>query len=354
MVLFPFFGGEKMQQAVNNDFMDAFAYSGSSRLRELADKHELLIDDEEFFPGGHLTRYRINNSYQRGVQEIVKLSSGFSVITTSFEALDLQTTSYSGTDWIVLQCCVSGEYDIIINDGKPQRLLPGDCRLDILTGESTWTRRQIAATRYRYVGIFLRPEDLLLLLSAGERSRNTLVELLSSKGHVDQRTYTFPGSNSLIATVNEVAEFGDFGGLRPAFVKAKSIELLVFALNKARWAERNCQSLQQRATLSRRAKMAYEIKNIIDREFAVGHTLEILASRVGSNRTSVTQAFKAEYHKTPMEYLKYVRLSNAHEMLIHHEGGLDAIAEHVGYADTASFIRAYRKFFGKTPGNVKP
>lgn len=341
-----------MHNTVSNEFADAFAHSGSIKLRELANHGELHIEDEEFFTGGHLTRYRIHNTYQRGLQEIAQLAPGFSVITTSFEALELQTTSYSGKGWVVLQCCVSGEYDIIINGGEPQRLLPGDCRLDILNGESSWTRRQIAATHYRYVSIFLRPEDLLLLLSAGERSRNTLDSLLLSSDDTGQKSYTFVASKNLIATVNEIAEFGDFGGLRPAFVKAKSIELLVFALNKARWAERNCQSLQQRATLSRRAKIAHEIRNIIDREFAASHTLDLLASRIGSNRTSITQAFKDEYHQTPMEYLKFVRLNNAREMLIHHEGGLDAIAEYVGYSDTASFIRAYRKYFGVTPGQV--
>ena len=342
-----------MQKTVSNDFADAFAHSGSEKLRKLAADGELRIEDEEFFSGGHLTRYRIHNSYHRGLQEIVQLAPGFSVITTSFEALELQTTSYIGKDWVVLQCCVSGEYDIIINDGEPQRLLPGDCRLDILNGESTWTRRQIAATHYRYVGIFLRPEDLLILLSAGERSQKTLESLLLPNGDPSAKSYTFAASKNLIATVNEIAEFGDFGGLRPAFVKAKAIELLVFALNKARWVERDCQSLQQRATLSRKTKMAHEIRNIIDREFAVSHTLELLAGRVGSNRTSITEAFKAEYHQTPMEYLKLVRLNNAREMLLHHEGGMHVIAEYVGYADTASFIRAYRKYFGATPGDQK-
>jgi len=48
-----------------------------------------------------------------------------------------------------------------------------------------------------------------------------------------------------------------------------------------------------------------------------------------------------------------VRLNNAREMLLHHEGGMHVIAEYVGYADTASFIRAYRKYFGATPGDQK-
>ena len=95
-----------MQKTVSNDFADAFAHSGSEKLRKLAADGELRIEDEEFFSGGHLTRYRIHNSYHRGLQEIVQLAPGFSVITTSFEALELQTTSYIGKDWVVLQCCV--------------------------------------------------------------------------------------------------------------------------------------------------------------------------------------------------------------------------------------------------------
>ncbi len=288
----------------------------------------------------------------RGIQEIVQLGPGFSVITTSFEALERQTTSYSGSDWVVLQCCVSGEYDIIVNNGEAQRLRPGDCRLDILLNKATWTRRQISSARYRYVAIFLRPDDLLLLLSAGERSRTTLQTLLSINSTDGIRSDTFVASRNLIAAINEIAEFGDFGGLRPAFVKAKAIELLVFALNKVRWNDMQCNTLQQRARLSRGAKIAHRVREIIDREYSAHYSVDELARRVGSNRTTLTAAFKTEYRQTPMQYLKRTRLENAQEMLLRHEGSVHAIAEHVGYADTTSFIRAYRRHFGITPGGL--
>jgi AraC-like DNA-binding protein len=341
-----------MEKSILNEFADAFAHSKSSRFRKMALEDELRIEGETFFPGGHLTRYRIRNTAQRGMQEIAQLAPGFSVITTSFEAIESQTTSYRGCGWVVLQCCISGEYDITINDGEPQRLHPGDCRLDILLTDATWQRRQIASTHYRYISLFLRPDDLLLLLSIGNKSRSMLQALLSPEGNSDLRNYTFSASKNLIASVNEIAEFGDFGGLRPAFLKAKAIELLVFSLNKVRWHDRECDHLQQRSTLSRKVKMAYAVQEIIEREFAVPHSLNELATRVGSNRTTLMQAFKAEYHQTPMQYLKTVRLENAREILLHHEGAVSAVAEYVGYIDTASFIRAYRKVYGVTPGRL--
>jgi AraC family transcriptional regulator, transcriptional activator of the genes for pyochelin and ferripyochelin receptors len=343
-----------LEKLINNDFADAFSHSESEKIRQLAVAGELRIEDEEFFPGGHLTRYYLHSTTQKGVQEIAQLAPGFSVITTNFESIGKQATSYSGRGWVVLQCCVSGEYDIIVNDGKPQRLRPGDCRLDILMDDATWTRRQRSSTHFRYVSVFLRPDDLFLLLSAGERSRAALKNLLSPNNANTNRYYTFVASKNLIATVNEIAEFGDFGGLRPAFVKAKAIELLVFAFTRVRWLESQCDNLPQRAKLSRGARIAHQVREIIDREFAVPLTIDKLANRVGSNRTTLAKAFKTVYCMPPMQYLKRTRLENAREMLLHHEGTLQAVAEHVGYKDTASFIRAYREHFGITPGRQSP
>jgi len=343
-----------MRQLIQREFRDAFCSSRTPYFRALIETGEAVVEEESAYPGGHLMRYRLNSQAMTGRQEIIVLTPDFSVITSSFEALMPSETSYAGAGWLVLQVCVAGEYDIAVNERDPQRLHPGDCRLDVLWDRCRLGRRQITSTRYRSVALYLRLSELRSLLNMGEPSGGLLDALLQDGGdHRDSASYTFAAPQSLIASVNEIAEFGHYGGLRPAYIKAKAIEFLVHGVNSVRWRDLEANTLRKRARIARGTRVAQQVKAILEREFAVQHTLDDLAHRVGSNRTTLSRAFKTEYSETPMQYRKRIRLENAREMLRHHEGTVGEVAEHVGYADAACFIRAYRHYYGMTPGHLE-
>jgi len=350
-----------MTQHIRREFRDAFCSSRTPYFKRMIEAGEAQVEEETEFPGGHIMRYRLYSDAILGRQEIIVLTPGFSVITSSFEALLPSETSYAGSGWLVLQVCVAGEYDIAVNNRDPQRLKPGDCRLDVLWGNCRLGRRQIASTRYRSVVLYVKLHELRALLNMGETRGSVLDGLLDPRGsngsikggEQDSTSYTFAAPRSLVASVNEIAEFGHFGGLRPAFIKAKAIEFLVHAVNSVRWHDLEANTLRRRARIARGTRVAQQVRAILEREFSVQHTLDDLAHRVGSNRTTLSRAFKTEYAETPMQYRKRIRLENASEMLRHHEGTVGEVAEHVGYADAACFIRAYRHYYGVTPGHLE-
>jgi AraC family L-rhamnose operon regulatory protein RhaS len=78
-------------------------------------------------------------------------------------------------------------------------------------------------------------------------------------------------------------------------------------------------------------------------------TVPALARRLGTNRTSLQQRFQAATGKAIMEYLAGLRVEVAQGMLRDTLLPVSEIAGRTGYADAASFSRAFRKVAGATP-----
>ena len=340
-----------MKQHIRREITDAFASSKDPSLQEMILNNTLDIEAEEFFPGGHITRYHVHNKALYGRQEIVQISRDFSVITSNIEATKASQTSYSGANWLALQLCVAGEYEVSINNNTRQILKPGDCRLDILSKRGTLNRFQQGGSRYRNIALYMSLEAFKAHLNVGQHAERMLQQLLQEELIHPHASSTFEASKSLMVSANELSEFGRFGGLRPAYIKAKAIEFMVYAANFARWQGRGVAGLRSRAKLSRSVDIAQKTKAIIDREYSIAHTIDELAQRIGTNRTTLSQAFRNEFRETPMQYRRRLRLEVAKQMLQYHEGSVGEVAEHVGYADASCFIRAYRDYYGMTPGS---
>jgi AraC family L-rhamnose operon regulatory protein RhaS len=78
-------------------------------------------------------------------------------------------------------------------------------------------------------------------------------------------------------------------------------------------------------------------------------TVAALARRLGTNRTSLQQRFQEATGKAIMEYLTGLRVEVAQGMLRDTLLPVSEIAGRTGYADAASFSRAFRKVAGATP-----
>jgi AraC-like DNA-binding protein len=56
---------------------------------------------------------------------------------------------------------------------------------------------------------------------------------------------------------------------------------------------------------------------------------------------------------SPMEYVTHWRLESAHKALSDRHGSVPEIAESLGYQSVAAFSRAFKKQFGRGPGEVR-
>lgn len=78
-----------------------------------------------------------------------------------------------------------------------------------------------------------------------------------------------------------------------------------------------------------------------------------LADRVGMSRSAFAAKFKALVSKPPQQYLLECRMEKACALLAEGQCGIKEIATFVGYATTAAFGNAFKRWSGKSPGNYR-
>jgi len=77
--------------------------------------------------------------------------------------------------------------------------------------------------------------------------------------------------------------------------------------------------------------------------------LEALARAVGSNKRRLGEAFRAQTGTTVFDYLRELRLREAHRQLAETTLDIQTIAQDVGYSSGANFSTAFRERFGLSP-----
>ncbi len=78
-------------------------------------------------------------------------------------------------------------------------------------------------------------------------------------------------------------------------------------------------------------------------------TVELLAKEVGTSRTNFFTKFKSKVGVTPLKYLTTWRMIKAREILNDSDLPIGSVAEKIGYASEAAFIKVFKKSTNQTP-----
>ncbi|WP_040156322.1 AraC family transcriptional regulator [Mobilicoccus massiliensis] len=86
-----------------------------------------------------------------------------------------------------------------------------------------------------------------------------------------------------------------------------------------------------------------------------GHqwTLQEVADRVGTSRTSLSRRFQLLVGEPPMTYLRQWRLTRAATLLAQEEASVATVARRSGFADPFEFSAAFSKKFGLPPSRYR-
>lgn len=95
------------------------------------------------------------------------------------------------------------------------------------------------------------------------------------------------------------------------------------------------------------------VRSLIEEDPARRHDIEELGRMAAMNRTKLRAAFKLVYGVTLSDYQTGSRMRLAERRLRSTELSLESVAHEVGYANAASFVVAYKAFFGSTPGRAR-
>lgn len=95
------------------------------------------------------------------------------------------------------------------------------------------------------------------------------------------------------------------------------------------------------------------VRSLIEENPARHYDVEELGRMAAMNRTKLRAAFKLVYGMTLSDYQTAARMRLAERRLRSTELSLESVAHEVGYANAASFVVAYKAFFGSTPGRAR-
>lgn len=83
------------------------------------------------------------------------------------------------------------------------------------------------------------------------------------------------------------------------------------------------------------------------------HSLESLAETAAMSRSAFAATFKACFGRTPMAFLREVRLRRGAELLRDTDLTIERVAHRVGFASRSHFSRAFTEHFGHSPTEMR-
>ncbi|PYI53435.1 helix-turn-helix domain-containing protein [Paenibacillus flagellatus] len=82
-------------------------------------------------------------------------------------------------------------------------------------------------------------------------------------------------------------------------------------------------------------------------------SLALLGEAFDTNVKTLSRIFKEEFGEKFVDYLAKVRMEHAKRLLTETQEPVQSVSEKVGYLHTMSFIRAFKKLVGTTPGDFR-
>jgi len=157
----------------------------------------------------------------------------------------------------------------------------------------------------------------------------------------------------IFRAATEIMQFrGSFvDALRPAYLYAKCVELLSIILQDAYVTEWLPQG--QRFMNERSLDRVAEAQRILGAQFADPPSIARLARIVGTNQTQLKSDFKAITGETIFGYVHRRRMERAAELLLSGARSINEVSYEVGYAYSANFTMAFKRYFGYLPKGLK-
>jgi len=136
-------------------------------------------------------------------------------------------------------------------------------------------------------------------------------------------------------------------GLGATAVLGQLAQMLFVATVREALVRRN--ALDLRARTPHAAQIAQALRMLRD-DIARPWSVSGLARAVGMSRAAFAAAFRSEVDEAPIQYLTGLRLLRADRLIRDGRHSFPEIASLVGYQSETSFIRAFKRYFGHTPG----
>lgn len=95
------------------------------------------------------------------------------------------------------------------------------------------------------------------------------------------------------------------------------------------------------------------IRQFIAADPCTHYSIKKLSLRFGINTTYLKTGFRKQFGKGVFEYLLELRMIQSRRLLANGMVAVSVIADKVGYSNTASYIKAFKRYYGFTPGQIR-
>ncbi|MUG48248.1 helix-turn-helix domain-containing protein [Paenibacillus woosongensis] len=114
-----------------------------------------------------------------------------------------------------------------------------------------------------------------------------------------------------------------------------------------------CEMIRETLPKGRAASREEILAMIEDKGMDPNCSLQLMADHFGMSVSNFSHHFKKEMGQNFKEYIDRLRIQRSIQLLRESEGTLEGIAAQVGFTNTSSFIRSFKKIVGTTPGQYR-
>lgn len=109
------------------------------------------------------------------------------------------------------------------------------------------------------------------------------------------------------------------------------------------------QEVNEQRLSPRKVEMVSQLKEYILKHYRQPIKIADLASDVNRTPNYVTNMFKEVTGQSPIQYLHYVRVSAARDLITETDMSMIEIADHLGFCDQSYFSKVFKSILGSTP-----
>jgi len=201
--------------------------------------------------------------------------------------------------------------------------------------------------RYKFFEVHFSKQFFLELAQSGSPGLRRFAETIAAGRASQFSRRNLPISFAMHQCIRDVMNCSCEGGLKLLFLQSKCIELLTL---QAQMYE-NTERAEVTAPGADKERICYA------RDYLLQHALQPpslteLAKIAGINEFKLKQGFRQVFNNTVYGYLSDYKLNQAHEQLLANVA-IKEIADNLGYSSVQHFSNAFRKKFGRPPGQVR-
>lgn len=252
----------------------------------------------------------------------------------------------SGIPRAYAQACEAMEY----------KLIKGNDRL--------LTYREIAATDQKYYYPLEVEQDLIKNIKSGDyETAELVVEEIFYKNFTKAspsismaRCLMFDLVSTIIKTMDEISSDYEnvlFEEMNPVEKLLKCNSLAEMRKLMKKTIQQVCQYILEQKGMNERS-IGLMVKKLIDADyFNMNLNISMIAERLLLDPNSLSREFREQMGEGILDYINRVRLDKAKYLLKYEKMNVGEIARKVGYCNSNTFIRAFKRYEGITPGQYR-